>query len=733
MSLPDQTSDDLKGLNTVYQTTDNTSNLISPVIQTSTTTYTTTSDNLLSGGQGISTETLNVSSGEGVNLSDPIFTMGNANTTSYQTSSQTVDVTLPETNEVYQTSTQVYEGNNIGVLSEGTSGAQYGISGNVQNVDPSDEDVRKVFPEISSNTYVQNNTTTYGDTQGIYTNVSYDIPQSGYEVGTAVETTTTSPVLETTTQNVEYNTPNDVYGVLSEQTITTETKPVVSTTETVSTTVSPIVTTSTTYNTSSFNMDNIKVDPITVPQVYPTLTTQNIGQTSTSTNPVQYLASSTIQGESTSKTLPASYQSTITTTGRDLPTITAPVKFVDSKEENLIESRAPIYEKTTYNKSEIHLGSRKSETLTEINKSSEIQGGVLAPISNNPIILKPIEIEGVSRKPRYESVTVKYGHNISGGLLPPKYLKTRMTTPSVTRLGGRHTTREVVRLAQKIINVPPLQAEYRPIEMKTENSLNLGLRSSKSYDNIFQTSNNLTTVVPEVSTTTIINNAPKIETTTTTYNEVLPEIIEGNTVGIEATTTTVPTSYEQGFDINSIPTTTSVVETGNYQTNVETYGANLSSYQVGNENVSTTYGATGTVDVQTYGGDNYVEQVTSGDVIYGDTQTTYGNDAQVDLFAQGSSATGTTKVVSYNEAKNNYGAVDYSEQGAGSNTYEGKTTTQTVSYGNNPVTFGDATGTTTNVVSYSDAQGVTFGDEKATTNVVSLGEENNSVYKPTDL
>ena len=68
------------------------------------------------------------------------------------------------------------------------------------------------------------------------------------------------------------------------------------------------------------------------------------------------------------------------------------------------------------------------------------------------------------------------------------------------------------------------------------------MKYCKSYENIFQTNNNLTTIGSEVSTTLIANNVQGTNTTST-YDEILPEVIEGNTVGIEATST-IQKSYD---------------------------------------------------------------------------------------------------------------------------------------------------------------------------------------------
>lgn len=121
-------------------------------------------------------------------------------------------------------------------------------------------------------------------------------------------------------------------------------------------------------------------------------------------------------------------------------------------------------------------------------------------------------------------------------MLPPKYLQIKAFSPSVTRLGERQTTREVVRLAEKIVNMPPLKAEYAPIEMKNGGELGHGLGYSKSYDIIYEAGDSNNLIGAEVTTTLFVNNKEIQGTTTTlTYNEVISsEVFDGNIIGIEA-------------------------------------------------------------------------------------------------------------------------------------------------------------------------------------------------------
>ena len=116
MSQFAQTYDYLQGLNDINQTTTTktyVTNVSSPIIQTSSTSNEISSANFVSGGQGASTTTYEVSSqAGGANLQE--FTQGNANINSYQASSQSADANLQQqilgnAATSYQTSSQTYE------------------------------------------------------------------------------------------------------------------------------------------------------------------------------------------------------------------------------------------------------------------------------------------------------------------------------------------------------------------------------------------------------------------------------------------------------------------------------------------------------------------------------------------------------------------------------------------------------------------------------------------------
>ena len=266
-----------------------------------------------------------------------------------------------------------------------------------------------------------------------------------------------------------------------------------------------------------------KVDPSSVPRAYPERTTRTV-RGSTTTQPTKHLGASTVAGGFSTRTLPVSYEPPRTTTGRNLPTITAPPKMLDNGQP-LSESRPPIYEKATYNQSETQGGVREQQNLSEIHKTSQSQGPAMQPISQRPVVLRPLNLAPIVRPAKYESATVKYNEPVSGRVLPPKYMRPRTAEPKYTTLAGQRNSRQVIRLPEKQINVAPLPPKYLPVQYKAP------LRSNRSAGNIF---------TPQVPPPQASSFAPPEQSV-----PVVPEVIQGET--FPEPTSTVPFA---GIDVN---------------------------------------------------------------------------------------------------------------------------------------------------------------------------------------
>ena len=277
-----------------------------------------------------------------------------------------------------------------------------------------------------------------------------------------------------------------------------------------------------------------KVDPASVPRAYPEMTTRTV-RGGTTTQPTKHLGASTVAGGFSTRTLPVSYEPPRTTTGRNLPTITARPKMLNNGQP-LSESRPPIYEKVTYNRSEIQGGVRKPQNLSEIHKSSESRGPALQPISQRPVVLRPLNLAPIVRPAKYESATVKYNEPVSGRVLAPKYMRPKTAEPKYTTLAGQRNSRQVVRLPEKQINVAPLPPKYLPVQYKAP------LRSTRSAGNIF---------TPQIPPPQPTSFAPPVQSM-----PVAPEVIQGET--FPEPTSTVPfagvnvnasrnASYQGGF------------------------------------------------------------------------------------------------------------------------------------------------------------------------------------------
>ena len=225
-----------------------------------------------------------------------------------------------------------------------------------------------------------------------------------------------------------------------------------------------------------------------IPQVYPKVTQTTVAKKQTITAPVKRLGASTVRGPSTSKTLPITYSRPVTTSGKVLPPIHSPPKVSQlPPQQTLGESRPPIYIKQVFKKSEINVNVPKStQRLPEQHKNSEVQGGVLAPINQQPMMLQPSQGVPITRPPQYDKASVKVVDvPINGGILPQRFLNPRQLKPNYTNIpAAQKITRNPVMLKENVVNVAPLPAKWFPPRMLGAKDMGY----SKSVDNIFASS-----------------------------------------------------------------------------------------------------------------------------------------------------------------------------------------------------------------------------------------------------
>ena len=208
-----------------------------------------------------------------------------------------------------------------------------------------------------------------------------------------------------------------------------------------------------------------------IPQLVPKLTTKIVAAQPPITRPVQFLGASTVQGQNTSQTLSVTYRPPTTTIGKVLPPIHATPKVSQlPPEQQPGENRQPIFEKAEYKRNEINVAmARQSQTLQEIHRSNEVQGGTLAPISNKPMVLQETRSGPITKPPQYDKASVKVVDvPVNGGVLPQKFLNPRTLKPTFTNLPNPQTIRrEPVVLKENVVNVPALPPQFRPARVQT--------------------------------------------------------------------------------------------------------------------------------------------------------------------------------------------------------------------------------------------------------------------------